>query len=84
MNDDDGRLTIRDRADLAHITMRQQSQEYSIRNLNRCMERNSRDIVMINRALEKQQGIIDLMVLVSAISLMLGTVSLTVMTLVMA
>lgn len=80
----DDRLTIRDRADLARVAMLLQSHGYSIRNLDKCVERDSRDIVAINRILEKQQRIIDQMVLVSAFALMLGAVSITVMTLVMA
>lgn len=78
------RLTIRDRADLARVAMLLQSHGYSIRNLDKCVERDSRDIVAIHRILEKQQRTIDLMVLVTAFALMLGAVSITVMTLVMA
>lgn len=85
MTDGDGeRLTILDRKDLASIVRRQQSQERSIANLDRCVERDSRDIVTINGILERQQRTIDLMVLVTAFALMLGAVSITVMTLVMA
>lgn len=85
VTDGDGeRLTILDRKDLASIVRRQQSQERSIANLDRCVERDSRDIVTINGILERQQRTIDLMVLVTAFALMLGAVSITVMTLVMA
>ena len=80
----DDRLTIRDRADLARVAMLLQSHGYSIRNLDKCVERDSRDIVAIHRILERQQRTIDLMVLVTAFALMLGAVSITVMTLVMA
>ena len=48
------------------------------------MEGERRGIVAIHRILEKQQRTIDLMVLVTAFALMLGAVSITVMTLVMA
>lgn len=85
MTDGDGeRLNILDRKDLASIVRRQQSQERSIANLDRCVERDSRDIVTINGILERQQRTIDLMMLATAFSLMLGVVSMTVMTLVMA
>lgn len=85
MIEEDGeRLTILDRKDLASIVRRQQSQERSIANLDRCVERDSRDIVTINGILERQQRTIDLMMLATAFSLMLGVVSMTVMTLVMA
>lgn len=85
VTDGDGeRLTILDRKDLASIVRRQQSQERSIANLDRCVERDSRDIVTINGILERQQRTIDLMMLATAFSLMLGVVSMTVMTLVMA
>lgn len=85
MTDGDGeRLTILDRKDLASIVRRQQSQKRSIANLDRCVERDSRDIVTINGILERQQRTIDLMMLATAFSLMLGVVSMTVMTLVMA
>lgn len=80
----EGRLTIRDRADLARVAMLLQSHGHSIRNLDKCVERDSRDIVAIHRILERQQRTIDLMVLVTALALMLGAVSITVMTLVMA
>ena len=80
----EGRLTIRVGADLARVSMLLQSHGYSIRNLDKCVERDSRDIVAIHGILEKQQRTIDLMVLVTAFALMLGAVSITVMTLVMA
>ena len=47
----DDRLTIRDRADLARVAMLLQSHGYSIRNLDKCVERDSRDIVAIHRIL---------------------------------